>query len=458
MAIIAREVAGVFRAKIKKPNMANVSALITIIVLVIFVFLIVFIQIYGFLVINILNHHQMVQCMAILLCATRSCFARKRRRACFAKRNNKKRRSTWRQNGRTESWWAKLLSNEMPLDTWKKNFRMSREEFKKLADELRPFISPDLSSPNYMALSAEKKLAMTLYFLKDTGSMAMTANTFGVALCTVSRHVVQVSYAIAKHLGPKYIHLPMSKDEMRQKSAEFEAKFGMPQAFGCIDGTHVRIKRPVCNSQEYFNYKQFYSLSVQAVCDFQGRFMDVDCRWPGSVHDAKVFANSSINRKLSNGLLPVTYKRLVPGHAEIPNYLIGDPAYPLLPYCMKEYQTCTTNQEVLFNNLLRSARNPIECSFGRLKARWSVLSKQIDVKLENVPVIIYSCFVLHNYCEQNKTGIDHSLVEKQISLKKVQENGNPLAKYSSNEGEGGVVRTVLTTYIKLNLPDHLVTD
>ena len=104
------------------------------------------------------------------------------------------------------------------------------------------------------------------------------------------------------------MYLPRSTDEMREKAAEFEAKFGMPQAFGCIDGTHMRIKRPICNSQEYLNYKQFFSLSVQAVCDFQGHFMDIDCRWPGSVHNAKIFANSSLNKKLSNGLLHVTYK------------------------------------------------------------------------------------------------------------------------------------------------------
>jgi hypothetical protein len=47
--------------------------------------------------------------------------------------------------------------------------------------------------------------------------------------------------------------------------------------------------------------------------------MDVDCRWPGSIHDTKVFANSSINKKLSSDMLPVTYKQLVPGQAEIPN-------------------------------------------------------------------------------------------------------------------------------------------
>ena len=437
--------------------MANFGLLISILITVIFVFVILLVQLYSFLIVSICTQHHMMHSMALLACATRSFFARKRRRESVEK-GNRKRRAMWRQNGRTESWWAKLLAGEMPAETWKKNFRMSQQEFEKLTNELRPFLSPDPSSPNYMALSTEKKVAMTLYFLKDTGSLSMTANTFGIALSTVSKHITEVCYAIAKHLGPKYVYLPRNKDEMREKAAEFEAKFGMPQAFGCIDGTHIRIRRPVCNSQEYFNYKQFFSLSVQAVCDFQGYFMDVDCRWPGSVHDAKVFANSSINKKLSNDMLPVTYKQLVPGHAEIPNYLIGDPAYPLLPYCMKEYQTCSTNQEVIFNNLLRTARNPIECAFGRLKARWSVLSKQIDLKLENLPVIIYSCFVLHNYCEQNKISIDQTLFENQMMLNKECEDHNPLVKYTNDEGEGGIVRNVLTTYIKYNLPDHLVSN
>ena len=66
------------------------------------------------------------------------------------------------------------------------------------------------------------------------------------------------------------------------------------QALGCIDGTRVPLKRPLINSQEFFNYKEVFSLNVQAVCDSQGQFIDVDCRWPGSVHDAKVFANSTV--------------------------------------------------------------------------------------------------------------------------------------------------------------------
>ena len=86
-----------------------------------------------------------------------------------------------------------LWQGHLPEDEWKYNLRMSREVFMKLVEELRPFISPDPRSPNQTVVSAEKKLALTLYFLKDTGSIRMTANAFGIAKSTVSiiRHLKQ---------------------------------------------------------------------------------------------------------------------------------------------------------------------------------------------------------------------------------------------------------------------------
>ena len=76
-------------------------------------------------------------------------------------------------------------------------------------------------------------------------------------------------------------------------------------------------------------YKQCYSLNVQGVCDCKDYFMDVDCRWPGSCHDDKFYANSSINRKMQHKEIPIIYKQIIPGEAKIANYLTGDPAYPL---------------------------------------------------------------------------------------------------------------------------------
>ena len=150
----------------------------------------------------------------------------------------------------------------------------------------------------------------------------------------------------------------------------------MTQAFGCIDGTHIPIVCPSEHSHDYLRYKRFHSLNVQAVCDYKGAFMDAECKWPGSVHDAKVFANSSICKCLRSSDLPTVFQTISNSQVKIPNYLIGDPAYPLLPYCMREYSTCKSNEEIVFNAMVRSARNPTECAFGRLKARWQELTKQ----------------------------------------------------------------------------------
>ena len=131
-------------------------------------------------------------------------------------------------------------------------FSFVREEFNKLLAEIRPYISPNPLSPNYRALTSEKKLAITLYYLKDTGSLGMTANSFGIAMCTASTVIFVVCKVICKYMGHKYLHLPKTQDEMREKISEFEMKFGMTQAFGCIDGTHIPIQCPVENSQDYF--------------------------------------------------------------------------------------------------------------------------------------------------------------------------------------------------------------
>ena len=128
-----------------------------------------------------------------------------------------------------------------------------------------------------------------------------------------------------------------------------------------------------------------------------------------SVHDAKVFASSIITRKFREGSLP--------GYRDVSNYPITDPAYRLTPFCIKEYHSCSNNQLVFFNNMLRSARNTIECEFGKLKARWGLLRKTIDIQIESVHKLIYSCFVLQNFCERNsRCGIDEEEVQAQTLL------------------------------------------
>ena len=113
----------------------------------------------------------------------------------------------------------------------------------------------------------------------------------------------------------------------------------------------------------------------------------------------------------------------------------------------------------LFNNMLRSARNPIECAFGRLKARWSILTRKMDLNLKLVPTVVLACFVLHNFCEVNNHDIDMELVKSQIERNQHDEamhKNIPDPVYSGDTGEGEMIRQTLTDYIKLNMPDKLL--
>ena len=55
----------------------------------------------------------------------------------------------------------------------------------------------------------------------------MTVNNFGVAINTASSVIYEVLLAIYENLGPQYVRLPKTREEMREKVSEFEAKFGM---------------------------------------------------------------------------------------------------------------------------------------------------------------------------------------------------------------------------------------
>ena len=68
------------------------------------------------------------------------------------RRLQRKQRTRWVNDGRTDQWWQNMFSGVSPEEDWKKNFRMTRVEFKDLCELLGPRIFPDPKSPNSRAL------------------------------------------------------------------------------------------------------------------------------------------------------------------------------------------------------------------------------------------------------------------------------------------------------------------
>ena len=122
--------------------------------------------------------------------------------------------------------------------------------------------------------------------------------------------------------------------------------------------------------------------------------------WPGSVHVARVFANSKLYKKGQDGTLFPNINREISG-VKVPVVLLGDPAYPLLPWLMKPYSDDgqLTRGKNRYNYKLSSARMTVENSFGRLKGRWRCLLKRNDTCTRKIPTLVTACCILHNLCE-----------------------------------------------------------
>ncbi|XP_031327606.1 protein ALP1-like [Photinus pyralis] len=328
---------------------------------------------------------------------------------------------------------------------------MSKSSFLWLCDQLRNRLLP---CENYVKtrepVSVEKQVAITLYFLGSCAEYRVVANAFGVHKSTVWKCVHRVVNTINSVLMDSCVNMPNSV-ECDDISFQYEKTTHIPNLIGAIDGTHIPILPPADGYRDFVNRKGWPSMILQAVVDHSYRFRNINCKSPGSSHDAAVF-QQSVLFKQQEQLIPK--KCIDINGVNVPFMIMGDPAYPLLPWLLKGYTKSArlTPEEESFNVYLNAGRVSVEIAFGRLKARWRCLLKRLDIHYSFVPQIVSACCILHNIVESRKEAYvvqwEKAVMEAEVIFPQPRINTSREREHFS----GHTIRDTIKNYLASNFP------
>ena len=187
-------------------------------------------------------------------------------------------------------------------------------------------------------------------------------------------------------------------------------EYHFPQIAGAIDGSHIEIRAPPDNHEDYYNQKQFYSLVLQGAVDSKLLFRHISVGYPGSVHDLRVLRLSGLADLVEKGQILKSPTKIIQG-VEVRPMLAGDSPYPLPVWLLKPFSTRGNilRQEKKINEKFSAMRAVVERAFRMLKGRWRILSKKTEQHYKSVSRTITAACVLHNFCQMQSESYDLDL-------------------------------------------------
>jgi hypothetical protein len=154
-----------------------------------------------------------------------------------------------------------------------------------------------------------------------------------------------------------------------------------------------------CDAGKFFcGRKLKFGLYCQAICDANGRFLDVSLLYPGSTADCLAFEGMGLHKKLEEGLLR-------PGFC-----LFGDNAYLNTPFMATPYSggSITMSRDA-YNFYHSQLQIQIECAFGKFSQRWGILRSPLPkrVTVKKAVSLVLALARLHNFCMDENQSIEN---------------------------------------------------
>ncbi|TKY54772.1 putative nuclease HARBI1 [Spatholobus suberectus] len=290
---------------------------------------------------------------------------------------------------------------------WLDAFRMSKPSF----SHLLALLSPSLS-PSFPHIAPDCVLAAAVFRLAHGAAYAAVARRFGISPAEACRAFFAACKAVADNLGHLF--------ELRTDSERVVVGFGrssLPNCFGVLGFGRFKVDDELLGENA--------CLMVQALVDSEGRFLDVSAGWPGTMKPETILRRSKLYRGVeeSKELLNGPGYNLGEG-CLIPQYILGDSCFPLLPWLLTPYNRVNEEDsfgsaERAFNCAHGNAMGWVGDAFGRLRARWRLLAVSRKWKrecVEYLPFVVVAGCLLHNFLARCNEGIADEGVEEEGGL------------------------------------------
>ena len=301
---------------------------------------------------------------------------------------------------------------EFSNDRFLAMFRMSRSSFWQLVHILEDaggagyWDARIRGSGGRVPRPAYQQIAVALYTLGGAGTgRERSGVNLNIGHGTVGLYTWRSIQLLVK-LSPDYIRWPTSQQRMDQEppTSIFQ------RCIGFLDGSIMILRyKPVVDPQAYYYRKSNYGFNLQAICNWDRKFIWASMSHPASAHDSMVFKLTPLYRQIET----------VFNHDE---YILADKAYALERHVIVPYKEPLASRPnySAFNYALSIPRVKIEHTFGILKGRWPSL-RDIPIRINEdaatghrkVMHWVMSCLVLHNILasiqyEDNDTWLEES--------------------------------------------------
>ncbi|XP_037526721.2 putative nuclease HARBI1 [Rhipicephalus sanguineus] len=271
-------------------------------------------------------------------------------------------------------------------EEFRRNFSVSRAVAADLYNDFGASpMYPRYDNGGSPAKTAEEHVLAFLWYAANKAYIRDVAGRFGLGETTAFRLIERVMDYLVE-LAKTVIAFP---DDLQGLSTKFEQLSGVPGVIGCIDGSYISIRCPATKVRStYINRHNYISMTLQGVCDHEKRFLDVTVGNPSKIHDARVFENSRLAKKLPQVCAPGNF------------HVLGDAAYPLREFLLTPFRDygSLTDQQKKFNTRFSATRVRIENAFADLKARFRQLLHLDFFLVDKMNKFMISCAVLHNLC------------------------------------------------------------